>query len=165
MRIGLHTSPGVAHSSPGVVHTSLGVVHTSPGVVHTSPGVVHTSPGVVHTSPGVVHTSSGVVHTSPGVVHTSPGVVHTSPGVVHTSPRLVLPNQGARRNSRRVVKRTSRSIRLGRRSEAIMLKKAANCLENTLFARVYYIRLLFPEKSIHPFTQSAFPVEFHRFPV
>ena len=143
MRIGLHTSPGVAHSSPGVAHSSPGVVHTSPGVVHTSPEVVHTSPGVIHTSPGVVH---------------------TSPGVVHTSPRLVLPNQGARRNSRRVVKRTARSIRLGRRSESIMLKKAANCLENTLFARAY-IRLLFPEKSIHPFTQSAFPVEIHRFPV
>ena len=65
------------------------------------------------------------------------GSCHSSPGVVHTSPGLVLPNQGARRNSRRVVKRTARSIRLGRRSESIMLKKAANCLENTLFARVY----------------------------
>ena len=113
----------------------------------------------LHTSPGVAHSSPEVVHTSPGVVHTSPGVVHTSPGVVHTSPGVVLPYQGARRNSRRVVKRTSRSIRLGRRSESILLKKAANCLENTLFARVIYV-FYFPKKVFTPSHRARFLLNF-----
>ena len=105
------------------------------------------------------------LHTSPGVAHSSPGAVHTSPGVVHTSPGVVLPNQGARWNSRRVVKETSRSTRLGRRSESIMLKKPQSVWE-VLFSRAYiYIRILLPGKSIHPFTRSAFPVDFHGFPV
>ncbi len=121
---------------------------------------LHTSPGVAHSSPEVVHTSPGVVHTSPGVVHTSPGVVHTSPGVVHTSPGVVLPYQGARRNSRRVVKGSSRSIRLGRRSESIMLKKAANCLENTLFARAYIYVYYFPKKVFTPSHRARFLLNF-----
>ena len=37
-------------------------------------------------------------------------------------------------------------------------------LKNVL-SRAYIYGLRFPEKSIHPFTQSAFPVDFHRFPV
>ena len=117
------------------------------------------------TSPGFVSTSPGVVPTSPGVVSTSPGVVSTSPGVVPTSPGLVLPNQGTRRNSRRVVKRTTRSVWPARRSESIMLKKPQSVWE-VLFSRTYiYIRILLPGKSIHPFTRSAFPVDFHGFPV
>ena len=110
-------------------------------------------------------TSPGFVLTSPGVVPTSPGVVSTSPGVVPTSPGLVLPNQGTRRNSRRVVKRTTRSVRPGRRSESIMLKKPQSVWE-IFFSRAYiYIRILLPGKSIHPFTRSAFPIDFHGFPV
>lgn len=33
--------------------------------------------------------------------------------------------------------------------------------ENALFARTY-IRILFPEKIIHPFTQRPFPIDFHK---
>ena len=65
----------------------------------------------------------------------------TSPGLVFSTPGLV-------RNSRRLVKHTSRRVRLGRRNGIITLKNALICLVKALFTRVY-IRILFPEKSIH----------------
>ena len=109
----------------------------------------------------------------------------TSLRVVLTSPGLVLPNQGVVRTSRRLMKRTSRSVRLGRRSGFIGLKKPQSVLKmlfsrayiygllhelhlrpqsNALFARAY-IRFLFPEKSIHPFTQYSFSIDFQWFRV
>ena len=105
--------------------------------------------GFVPTSPGFVPTSPGFVLTSPGVVSTSPGVVSTSPGVVSTSPGLVLPNQGTRRNSRRVVKRTTRSVRPGRRSESVMLKKPQSVWE-IRFSHAYIYTYFTSRKKYSP---------------
>ena len=79
----------------------------------------------------------------------------TSPGLVLSTPGVVLSTQGLVRNSRLLVKNTSRRVRLGRRSGIITLKNALICLVKALFTRTY-IRYLFPEKSIHPFTQCSF---------
>lgn len=88
----------------------------------------------------------------------------TSPGFVPTSPGLILPNQGTRRNSRRVVKRTTRSVRPGRRSESIMLKKPQSVWE-VLFSRAYiYIYVFyFPEKVFTPSHGARFPLIFMGF--
>ena len=72
----------------------------------------------------------------------------TSPGLVFSTPGLVFSTQGLVRNSRRLVKHISRRVRLGRRNGIITLKNALICLVKALFTRVY-IRILFPEKSIH----------------
>ena len=86
---------------------------------------------------------------------TSPGLVLSTPGVVLSTQGVVLSTQGLVRNSRLLVKNTSHRVRLGRRSGIITLKNALICLVKALFTRTY-IRFLFPEKSIHPFTQCSF---------
>ena len=88
----------------------------------------------------------------------------TSPGLVLSNPGLVLSNPGLVRNSRRLAKNTSRRVRLGRRSGIITLKIALICLVKDLLTRVY-IRILFPEKSIHSFTQCSLPADFQWFRV
>ena len=80
------------------------------------------------------------------------------------SPGVVFPTRRARQNSRRLVKRTSRSYLLGSTRRGDHAEKAVICFGNTLFARAY-IRILFPEKSIHSFTRRAFSSDFHRFRV
>ena len=80
------------------------------------------------------------------------------------SPGVVFPTRRVRQNSRRLVKSTSRSGRLGSTRRFNHAEKAVFCFGNTLFARAY-IRILFPEKSIHSFTRRAFSTDFHRFRV
>ena len=80
------------------------------------------------------------------------------------SPGVVFPTRRARQNSRRLVKRTSPSDLLGSTRRGDHAEKAVICFGNTLFARAY-IRILFPEKSIHSFTRRVFSSDFHRFRV
>ena len=82
---------------------------------------------------------------------TSPGLVLSNQGLVLSNPGLDLSTPGLVRNSRRLVKNTSRRVRLGRRGGIITLKKSSNLFGDGPFTRVY-IRILFPEKCIHPFT-------------
>ena len=88
----------------------------------------------------------------------------TSPGLVLYNQGLVLSTPGLVRNSRRLVKNTSRRVRLGRGSGLITLKKARICLVKALFTRAY-IRILFLEKSSHPFTQCSFSSDLQGFQV
>ena len=78
------------------------------------------------------------------------------------SPGVVFPTRRVRQNSRRLVKSTSRSGRLGSTRRFNHAEKAVFCFGNTLCARAY-IRILFPEKSIHSFTQRRFPADFQLF--